>query len=60
MQPYECIICGYLYDPGKGDFVRDVPPNTAFENLPEDWTCPVCGAGKDQFSPRVQKVAENA
>ncbi|HOD99079.1 MAG TPA: rubredoxin [Syntrophales bacterium] len=46
-----CSICGYVYDPVLGDPEHDVPAGTAFEDLPADWTCPVCGAGKDQFEP---------
>lgn len=46
---YTCTVCGYLYDPEKGDPDGKVPPGTPFEALPADWTCPVCGAGKDKF-----------
>ncbi len=46
---YECTVCGYRYDPAKGDPERNIPPGTPFEELPDDWTCPVCGATKDQF-----------
>jgi flavin reductase (DIM6/NTAB) family NADH-FMN oxidoreductase RutF/rubredoxin len=46
---YKCSVCGYIYDPEKGDPESDTPPGTAFEDLPEDWTCPVCGAAKDEF-----------
>ena len=49
MQDYQCGICGYLYEPANGDPEGDIPSNTAFENLPDDWVCPICGAGKDQF-----------
>ncbi len=51
MQKYECIACGYIYDPEKGDPTQNIAPGTAFEDLPDDWTCPDCGAGKDQFEP---------
>ena len=51
MQKYECGVCGYLYDPIEGDPTGNIPPKTAFENLPGDWACPICGAGKDQFIP---------
>jgi rubredoxin/flavin reductase (DIM6/NTAB) family NADH-FMN oxidoreductase RutF len=51
MKKYICDVCGYVYDPAKGDPDNDVKPGTSFEDLPGDWTCPVCGAGKDQFSP---------
>ncbi len=52
MQKYECQVCGYVYDPAKGDPDNDVEPGTAFEDLPDDWVCPVCGAAKDQFEPQ--------
>ena len=51
MQKYVCGICGYVYDPGVGDPENGVDPGTAFENLPDDWVCPVCGADKDSFTP---------
>jgi len=51
MKKYQCQICGYIYDPAEGDSENKVPPNTAFENLPADWVCPICGATKDQFTP---------
>ncbi len=46
---YECTICGYIYDPERGDLGGNIKPGTPFEELPEDWVCPVCGADKDQF-----------
>ncbi|EUB12954.1 rubredoxin [Shuttleworthella sp. MSX8B] len=46
---YRCIPCGYIYDPKVGDPDHGIAPGTAFEDLPDDWTCPVCGASKDQF-----------
>ena len=49
MDKYECTACGYIYDPEKGDEVGGIAAGTSFENLPEDWVCPVCGVGKDQF-----------
>ncbi len=49
MTKYECIPCGYVYDPEAGDPDNGVPPGTAFEDLPEDWVCPECGAGKEEF-----------
>ncbi|HEY3351857.1 MAG TPA: rubredoxin [Polyangia bacterium] len=49
MKEYECSVCGYIYDPTKGDPTGDVPPGTAFEDLPAGWECPVCGAKKDDF-----------
>ena len=49
MDKYVCDPCGYLYDPEVGDPDNGVEPGTAFADLPEDWTCPICGAGKDSF-----------
>jgi flavin reductase (DIM6/NTAB) family NADH-FMN oxidoreductase RutF/rubredoxin len=49
MKKYVCTICGYVYDPVKGDPDSGVAPGTAFEDIPEDWVCPVCGVGKDDF-----------
>ena len=48
---YECEVCGLIYDPAEGDPDSDIPPGTAFEDIPDDWVCPVCGVRKDQFSP---------
>jgi flavin reductase (DIM6/NTAB) family NADH-FMN oxidoreductase RutF/rubredoxin len=50
VKKYVCDVCGYVYDPRVGDPTGGVAAGTAFEDLPEDWVCPVCGAGKDQFS----------
>ena len=54
MSKYQCDLCSYVYDPGKGDPDNGVAPGTAFENLPEDWVCPDCGAEKTDFSPLEQ------
>ena len=51
MRKYWCRICGYEYNPQKGDPDSGVPPGTAFDDLPDDWTCPICGASKKYFSP---------
>ena len=51
MKRYRCKVCGYIYDPSKGDPDGGVEPGTAFEELPDDWVCPVCGAEKDKFEP---------
>ncbi len=51
MEKYKCLVCGYIYDPEQGDPVGDIEPGTSFEDLPEDWICPICGVGKDQFEP---------
>ena len=50
MQKYVCTVCGYEYDPAAGDPDSGIAPGTAFEDLPEDWVCPVCGASKSDFS----------
>lgn len=49
MDKWECMICGYVYDPALGDSESGIPPNTSFEALPEGWLCPDCGVGKDMF-----------
>jgi rubredoxin len=51
MERYVCGICGYVYDPAVGDPEAGIRKGVSFEDLPEDWVCPVCGAGKDEFSP---------
>lgn len=53
MAKYECTLCGWIYDPEVGDPDGDIEPGTAFKDLPEDWVCPECGAGKEDF----EKVA---
>jgi PAS domain S-box-containing protein len=54
MAKYECTVCGYIYDPELGDPDGGIDPGTPFEEIPDDWVCPVCGASKDQF----EKVEE--
>ena len=49
MQKYVCTVCGYVYDPEQGDPDGGIAPGTPFEDLPEDWVCPVSGAGKEDF-----------
>ena len=51
MKKYACDFCGYVYDPEVGDPENGVAAGTAFEDIPDDWVCPECGFGKDQFSP---------
>lgn len=51
MKKYVCDVCGYIYDPAVGDPDGGVKPGTAFDALSSDWVCPMCGAGKDSFSP---------
>ena len=50
MDKYVCDVCGYIYDPAVGDPDNGIEPGTAFEDPPEDWLCPLCGVGKDEFS----------
>jgi len=49
MAKYECTVCGYIYDPELGDPDSGIKPGTPFEEIPDDWVCPVCGASKDEF-----------
>ncbi len=51
MKRYRCMVCGYIYDPSKGDPEGNIPPGTDFNSLPETWVCPLCGAMKDEFEP---------
>jgi rubredoxin len=51
MQGWKCLICQYIYDPAEGDPDNGVAPGTPFGNLPEEWVCPICGAGRDLFEP---------
>jgi rubredoxin len=49
-QKWICESCGFIYDPADGDPDGGIPPGTAFEDIPSDWFCPVCGARKADFS----------
>jgi len=51
MQRFVCVVCGYVYDPDLGDEEGGIPPGTPFDDLPDDWVCPVCGAGLEDFEP---------
>jgi rubredoxin len=51
MQKWECMACGYVYDPKVGDPSNGIKPGTPFEDLPDDWVCPECGVAKDMFEP---------
>ena len=51
MAKYVCTVCGYVYDEADGDPDHGVAAGTAFTSLPDDWVCPVCGVGTDQFQP---------
>ena len=51
MQKFVCEVCDYVYDPTVGDPENGIQAGVAFEDLPDDWVCPLCGIGKDAFSP---------
>lgn len=59
MDKYVCGMCGYVYDPAEGDPDGGIDPGTAFEDLPDDWTCPICGAGKDEFEKEQPETYES-
>lgn len=50
-QKYICTVCEWVYDPATGDPDSGIAPGTSFDDLPDDWVCPVCGVGKDEFKP---------
>jgi len=52
MEKYVCEVCGYVYVPEKGDPENGIEAGTPFEKLPDDWVCPVCGVGKEQFKKK--------
>ena len=60
MKKYVCEPCGYVYDPEVGDPDNGIAPGTAFEDLPEDWECPICGVGKDEFVVEEYKISKQA
>jgi len=49
MKKYKCTVCDYIYDPENGDTENGIKPGTSFEELPDDWTCPICGVDKSLF-----------
>ncbi len=49
MEKYKCVVCGYIYDPAAGEPENGIAPGTRFADLPADYLCPVCGAGKEEF-----------
>ncbi len=51
MQKYVCTVCNYVYDPEVGDPDGGIPAGTPFEDIPDDWVCPTCGATKSDFEP---------
>ena len=52
MKKYVCITCGYIYDPAEADPESGIAPGTAYEDIPEDWTCTACDVGKEHFEKR--------
>ncbi len=52
MEKYVCLLCGYVYDPEVGEPDEGIEAGTAFENLPDDYKCPLCGASKSQFAKK--------
>jgi rubredoxin len=55
MLKWTCPVCDYVYEPEEGDETQDVPPDTPFFDLPEDWTCPECGTSKEDFERFVEE-----
>ena len=51
VKSYECDVCSYIYNPKIGDPDGGIAPGTRWEDIPDDWVCPVCGAGKEDFTP---------
>ncbi len=51
MKKYVCNVCGWVYDPETGDPDNGIAAGTSFEELSDDFTCPLCGVGKSEFSP---------
>jgi len=51
MKKYRCEVCGYVYDPSEGYLDGGIQPGTSFEYVPDDWECPLCGVGKEEFVP---------
>jgi len=49
MERFKCVVCGFIYDPEQGDQSSGIEPGILFGDLPDDYICPVCGAGKDEF-----------
>lgn len=49
MKKYKCLVCDWIYDPAKGDPEHGILPGTTFEELPDDWSCPLCFVGKEDF-----------
>ena len=60
MKKYTCLVCGYVYDPEHGDPDQGIAPGTQFDDLPEDWSCPTCGAQLMDFTEIIRKTAPEA
>lgn len=56
MKKYYCTVCNWTYDPETGDPESGIAPGTAFEDIPDDWVCPICGVGKDMFEEDRKSV----
>lgn len=50
MKKWKCIVCGYVYDESKGCIESNILPGTSWDDVPDDWSCPDCGVGKDEFN----------
>ena len=59
MDKWHCTVCDYIYDPNVGDPDNNIKPGTSFEDLPDDWICPDCGATLDQFEPYLEEEEED-
>ncbi|MEW6041147.1 MAG: rubredoxin [Elusimicrobiota bacterium] len=57
MEKWQCLVCGYIYDPAVGDPDNGIQPGTKFDDLPQDWICPECGAPGDQFKKMTLQPA---
>ena len=57
MKKYVCTVCGWVYDPAEGDPEGGIAPGTAFEDIPDDWVCPLCGASKEEFKKQNDSIA---
>ena len=56
MKKYVCLVCGFVYDEELGDPENGIAPGTKFEDLPEDYVCPLCGVGKEEFEVQEKKI----
>ena len=56
VEKYVCEVCGYVYDPELGDPDGGIDPGTSFDDIPDDWVCPECGVGKDEFEEKKKDL----